>query len=73
VSDRVACEGVLMFVNAAIASTGQREFYDSAGAYLKTLRRHDWRLGPAAEALGTDVHSLRARLARAGLEGLTKS
>jgi hypothetical protein len=36
-SDRIACEDVVMFVNAAITSTGQREFYGSAGQQRLSL------------------------------------
>jgi hypothetical protein len=45
-SERVACEDVVMFVNAAIASTAQREFHSRAGAQRMSLGfLHEYVLG----------------------------
>ncbi|MFF0824528.1 hypothetical protein ACFYUR_29490 [Micromonospora haikouensis] len=45
-ADRVACEDVVMFVNAAIASTGQREFRSGAATQRLSLAfLHEYVLG----------------------------
>ena len=45
-AERVACEDVVMFVNAAIASTAQREFHSGAAAQRLSLRfLHEYVLG----------------------------
>ncbi|MFC7478846.1 hypothetical protein ACFQX7_00575 [Luedemannella flava] len=48
-ADRVACEDVVMFVNAAIASTGQREFRSTAAEQRLSLDfLHEYVLGTTA-------------------------
>jgi hypothetical protein len=45
-SDRIACEDVVMFVNAAITSTGQREFHSTADGQRMSLEfLHQYVLG----------------------------
>ncbi|MDH6223495.1 MULTISPECIES: hypothetical protein [Streptomyces] len=45
-ADLVAADDVLLFVNAAITATGQREFHGSAGAQTLSLEfLHDYMLG----------------------------
>ncbi|MEV0274350.1 hypothetical protein AB0H43_36745 [Hamadaea sp. NPDC050747] len=66
-SQRVACEDVVMFVNAAIASTAQREFRDMAGAQRMSLKfLHEYVLGNYrdlyAAALALDINHANASL-----------
>ncbi|NUT03072.1 MAG: hypothetical protein HOV76_06305 [Hamadaea sp.] len=66
-SQRVACEDVVMFVNAAIASTAQREFRDTAGAQRMSLEfLHEYVLGNYrdlyAAALALDINHANASL-----------
>ncbi|NUR31482.1 MAG: hypothetical protein HOV83_37530, partial [Catenulispora sp.] len=60
----VAAEDVLLFVNAATASTGQREFYGDAASQAMSLEfLHDYMLGNYRElyaatlALGINDHN----------------
>lgn len=64
-SHRVACEDVVMFVNAAIASTAQREFRDDAGAQRMSLGfLHEYVLGNYrdlyAATLALDINHFNA-------------
>ncbi|WP_027344049.1 hypothetical protein [Hamadaea tsunoensis] len=64
-SQRVACEDVVMFVNAAIASSAQREFRQSAGEQRMSLGfLHEYVLGNYRElyaaTLALDVNHLNA-------------
>jgi hypothetical protein len=63
----VACEDVVMFVNAAIASTAQREFRDDAGAQRMSLGfLHEYVLGNYRElyaaTLALDINHFNAAL-----------
>lgn len=64
-ADLVACEDVLMFVNAAITSTGQREFHHDAGEQRLSLDfLHEYMLENYREvyaaALALDVNDHNA-------------
>lgn len=66
-ADLVACEDVLMFVNAAITGTGQREFHDGAGGqrislgFLHEYMLENYRsLYSAALALNINDHNAAA-------------
>ncbi|MFG1653391.1 hypothetical protein ACGFIE_26015 [Micromonospora sp. NPDC049275] len=66
-ADRVACEDVVMFVNAAIASTAQREFRSDAAAQRLSLGfLHEYVLGNYrdlyAATLALDVNDRNAAL-----------
>lgn len=66
-ADLVACEDVLMFVNAAITSTGQREFHHDAGEQRLSLDfLHEYMLENYREvyaaALALDVNDHNAAL-----------
>ncbi|GIG91490.1 hypothetical protein [Plantactinospora endophytica] len=66
-SDRVACEDVVMFVNAAVTSTGQREFRAGAAEQRMSLAfLHDYVLGNYrdlyAATLALDVNHFNAAL-----------
>jgi hypothetical protein len=66
-SERVACEDVVMFVNAAIASTGQREFRSDAAAQRMSLEfLHEYVLGNYrdlyAATLALDINHFNAAL-----------
>ncbi|MFI7217377.1 hypothetical protein [Micromonospora maritima] len=66
-ADRVACEDVVMFVNAAITSTGQREFRSAAEAQRLSLAfLHEYVLGNYrdlyAATLALDVNHLNAAM-----------
>ncbi|MEO3924409.1 hypothetical protein ABGB07_11185 [Micromonosporaceae bacterium B7E4] len=66
-SDRVACEDVVMFVNAAVTSTGQREFRSGAAEQRMSLSfLHDYVLGNYrdlyAATLALDVNDFNAAL-----------
>ncbi len=80
-ADLVACEDVLMFVNAAVTSTGQREFHHDAGEQRLSLDfLHEYMLenyrevGGAALALDVNDHNaaiiIRNLLVRAGDVGV---
>ncbi|MEU5994079.1 hypothetical protein ABZ806_34335 [Spirillospora sp. NPDC047418] len=80
-ADLVACEDVLMFVNAAITSTGQREFHHDAGEQSLSLDfLHEYMLAnyrevyAAALALDVNDHNaaliIRNLLVRAGEAGV---
>jgi len=63
-AEQVACEDVIMFVNAAIASTAQREFHSGAAAQRLSLGfLHEYVLGnyrdlyAATLALGVNHHN----------------
>jgi hypothetical protein len=65
-ADQVACEDVVMFVNAAIASTAQREFRSGAAAQRLSLEvLHEYVLGNYrdlyAATLALDVNHLNAQ------------
>ncbi|GIJ62267.1 hypothetical protein [Virgisporangium aurantiacum] len=65
--DRVACEDVVMFVNAAITSTGQREFHSGAGEQRMSLAfLHEYVLGNYRElyaaTLALDLNDFNAAL-----------
>ncbi|WP_327090558.1 hypothetical protein OIE66_08025 [Nonomuraea sp. NBC_01738] len=66
-NDRIACEDVLLFVNAAITSTSQREFHSTAGeqrlslAFLHDYIRVNYREVYAA-ALALDINDHNAAL-----------
>ncbi|POM23700.1 hypothetical protein BTM25_23210 [Actinomadura rubteroloni] len=66
-ADLVACEDALMFVNAAMTSTGQREHYDDAAGqrlsldFLHAYMRENYREVYAA-ALALDVNDHNAAL-----------
>ncbi|CAM3316479.1 hypothetical protein [Stackebrandtia soli] len=62
--DLIACEDVLLFVNAAVAATGQREFYDGAEEQSMSLDfLHDYmhvnyrELYTSCLALGVNDHN----------------
>ncbi|GIH03524.1 hypothetical protein Rhe02_15910 [Rhizocola hellebori] len=66
-AQQVACEDVVMFVNAAIASTAQREFRDEAGAQRMSLGfLHEYVLGNYRElyaaTLALDINHLNAAM-----------
>ncbi|WP_395110792.1 hypothetical protein [Actinomadura sp. SCN-SB] len=66
-ADLVACEDVLMFVNAAITSTGQREFHEGEGGQRLSLGfLHDYMLvnyrDLYASALALDINDHNAAL-----------
>ncbi|WP_117210540.1 hypothetical protein [Allorhizocola rhizosphaerae] len=66
-AERVACEDVVMFVNAAIASTAQREFHSGAAAQRMSLGfLHEYVLGNYRElyaaTLALDVNQLNAAM-----------
>ncbi|WP_067796774.1 hypothetical protein [Actinomadura formosensis] len=82
-ADLVACEDVLMFVNAAITSTGQREFHHDAGEQRLSLDfLHEYMLEnyrevyAAALALDVNDHNaaiiVRNLLVRAGEVGVER-
>ncbi|MEV4757536.1 hypothetical protein AB0J86_20825 [Micromonospora sp. NPDC049559] len=64
-SDRIACEDVVMFVNAAITSTGQREFHEGAAEQRISLAfLHEYVLGNYrdlyAATLALDINHFNA-------------
>ncbi|GAA4607836.1 hypothetical protein BJY16_006539 [Actinoplanes octamycinicus] len=64
---RLACEDVIMFVNAAIASTAQREFHSGAGQQRMSLRfLHEYVLGNYrdlyAATLALDINHANAAM-----------
>ncbi|URN01332.1 hypothetical protein LUW76_47475 [Actinomadura madurae] len=66
-ADLVACEDVLMFVNAAITSTGQREFHHHAGEQRLSLEfLHEYMLenyrDMYADVLALDVNDHNAAI-----------
>ncbi|RUL90074.1 hypothetical protein [Verrucosispora sp. FIM060022] len=66
-ADRIACEDVVMFVNAAITSTAQREFRSTAAAQRLSLDfLHEYVLGNYrdlyAATLALDVNQLNAAM-----------
>ncbi|MER6300538.1 hypothetical protein ABT247_13340 [Kitasatospora sp. NPDC001539] len=66
-ADLIAAEDVLLFVNAAITATGQREFHSSAGEQQFSLDfLHEYVLGnyrePYAAALALDINDHNAAL-----------
>ncbi|MFE3196742.1 hypothetical protein [Embleya sp. NPDC059237] len=65
--DLVACEDVVMFVNAAVTSTGQREFRDDATAQRLSVEfLHEYILGNYRElyaaSLALDINDFNAAL-----------
>src|SRR3954462_5738867 len=78
-ADLIACEDVLMFVNAAITSTGQQEFRSEAGsqqlslAFLHSYLLENFRdLYAATLALQSNGHNaalISLNLLRAGARG----
>jgi hypothetical protein len=67
-SDRVACEDVVMFVNAAISATAQREFHTRAAEQRMSLGfLHEYVLGNYrdlyAATLALDINHLNAAMA----------
>ncbi|MGC4892287.1 hypothetical protein [Micromonospora sp. DT31] len=66
-ADRVACEDVVMFVNAAVAATAQREFRSAAGTQRLSLAfLHEYVLGNYrdlyAATLALDVNHLNTAM-----------
>lgn len=73
-ADLIECEDVLLFANAAITSTGQREFHSDAGRQRLSLRfLHDYihtnYPGLYAATLALDINDHNAALIIAGLLG----
>ena len=67
VRDRVACEDVVMFANAAIAATAQREFHAGAGEQRMSLEfLHEYVLGNYRDVyvatLALDINHLNAAM-----------
>jgi hypothetical protein len=70
--DRVECEDVVMFINAAISSTGQREFHSSAAEQRMSLAfLHEYVLGNYRElyaaTLALDINDHNAALVAVNL------